>query len=198
MKKYYLILLLMISVPVMSFSYMAINGTEEIYDAIQCFTMVLKGQKNAKEIVSPSGLVVIRNFPSGGFGVRGKDVRYHYSLESIPVNFKFPVKGEIDIDPGELFMGTVKSNIKSLPLITVEGLEFGFKNKDEPATSKVIELCGRIGIEDFDGSPRIIRLNDKEIVLTESVVIDDLALGAWAVFERIDNKYLLRAVIDLR
>lgn len=49
MKKYYLILLLMISVPVMSFSYMAINGTEEIYDAIQCFTMVLKGQKTLKK-----------------------------------------------------------------------------------------------------------------------------------------------------
>ncbi|NLW08533.1 MAG: hypothetical protein GX036_01570 [Firmicutes bacterium] len=181
------------------FSFMTIHDSTEIYEVITNFKMVLTGQKDAKEILSPSGLVIIRNFPSGGFGVRGKNVRNYYSLGLLPVDFIFPVKGEIAIDPAELFMGTRKRNLANLPLTTVEGVLFEFKNEGEPPTSEVIELCAQIGIEDLlDESPRVIQLNDKEVVLTESVVTNGIPLGAWAVFERIDNKYLLRAIIDLR
>lgn len=180
-------------------SFMTIHDSTEIYEAITNFKMFLTGQKDAKEIVSPSGLVVIRDFPSGGFGVRGKNVRDHYSLELLPANFIFPVKGEIAIDPAELFRGTRKRNLTNLPLTVIEGVMFEFKNLGEPPTSEVIELCAQIGIEGLlDESPRVIQLNDKEVVLTESVVINGIPLGVWAVFERIDNKYLLRAIIDLR
>ena len=181
------------------FSFMTIHAFTEIYEVITNFKMVLTGQKDAKEIVSPSGLVIIRNFPSGGFGVRGKNVRNYYSLGLLPVDFIFPVKGEIAIDPAELFRGTRKRNLTNLPLTVIEGVMFEFKNLGEPPTSEVIELCAQIGIEGLlDESPRVIQLNDKEVVLTESVVINGIPLGVWAVFERIDNKYLLRAIIDLR
>ncbi len=178
----------------------------QIRDTVERFVTSLKNNdlQAFKQQISPSGLVIIRNFLTGGYGVRGKDIRYNYSLEQIPVNLKFLVKGEAPVDPYNLFKGSIKIDSKGIPLKVVEGYQFKFQNSGkpypEPSTLKVAKICLKIRSTDKndDSVPRGFILGENEFVLTESMVIDGLPLGSWAIFEKSDDKYLLRAIIDFR
>lgn len=46
--------------------------------------------------------------------------------------------------------------------------------------------------------PKAYNLGDREIALTESTLVADLPVGVWAVFEKKDSKFYLRAIINLR
>ena len=45
----------------------------------------------------------------------------------------------------------------------------------------------------------IFIFGEKEFALTEAeMFLDDLSVGSWAVFNRVDSRYYLRAVMDFR
>ncbi|MEW6573238.1 MAG: hypothetical protein AB1374_06355 [Bacillota bacterium] len=156
-----------------------------------------------KRIISPSGLIVIRNSSSGN-GARGKDVRNLYLPDKIPSNLQFEVSGELPIVLHDLFKTEVE--IKDIPVERLNNINFNFKDDSKsnifgPPTDEVRDICGEMtSTRDKNNqySSKIFRLGDKEIVLTESALVADLPTGVWAVFEKLNEKYFLRAVINLR
>ncbi|MCL4515734.1 MAG: hypothetical protein M1379_09160 [Firmicutes bacterium] len=156
-----------------------------------------------EELVSPAGLTIIRNFLTG-YGARGKNIRHNYSKAEIPQNLQFPVEGEIPVDLKQLFNGTMESDAKNIPGKLLRDIQFGFKNNEnsypEPPTPTIREVCGKIrsSERENDSGPRIFILGEKEFALTESMIYEGLAVGTWAVFEKTDDRHLLRAIIDFR
>lgn len=177
----------------------------EISMTVERFIKSIKNKDYSifEEIVSPAGLVVIRNFLTGN-GTRGKDIRHNYYTTEIPRNLQFPVKGETPVDLNQLFSDTMESNDKNIPGKLLGGIQFGFEDNEnsypEPPTPRVREICGKIRSSEHenDPSPRIFILGDKEFALTESMIIEGLPVGSWAIFEKVGKGYLLRAIIDFR
>ncbi|MDQ0285168.1 hypothetical protein J2Z49_000258 [Desulfofundulus luciae] len=184
-------------------------GANKEVDSIKIIEDFIKSIKNndaeaLKRITSPSGLIIIRNFSSGS-GARGKDIRNLYLPDEIPSNLQFEVSGEVPIILHDLFKKE-QIGIKDMPVERLNDLNFNFKDDSKsnilgPPTDEVRDICGKItSTKDTNNqySSKIFRLGDKEIVLTESALVADSPIGVWAVFEKLNGKYFLRAVIDLR
>ncbi|AZR74091.1 hypothetical protein BBF96_12200 [Anoxybacter fermentans] len=200
-KKELLIIVSIVFVLILSSCIVIGNVTDEISNIIYLFSESLKNSdsKTFKQLVSTSGIDIIRNFVSGGFGTRGRNIWRYYSIDSIPSNLKFPIEGEVPVDLSKLFQGTIENKNNKIPIITLKNIQFNFQN-DDLTTSQIIDICRKIrsGENENDSSPRIYLLGDKELVLTESEIISGLPIGSWAVFERTGKSYSLRAIIDLR
>ena len=171
------------------------------------FIMYVKSSdtESLKSIVSPSGLIVIRNFSSGS-GARGKDIRIITLANEIPGNLQFEVTGELLIILDELYGKFQQTQIVNTPVVKLNDSIFNFKDNAknrvyEPSTDNVIDICGEIistiGVNN-QYSPKIFELGDDEIVLTESALIADSPIGVWTVFKKADDRFFLRAIIDLR
>lgn len=158
-----------------------------------------------KRIISPSGLIIIRNFSSGN-GARGKDIRNLYLADKIPTNLQFEISGEAPVILSELFKRSQEIEIKNITVESINGNNFNFKDDSKnnmfaPPTEEVIDICGEItSTKDTNNqyNPKIFNLEDKEIVLTESALVADSPVGVWAIFEKANNKYFIKSVIDLR
>lgn len=183
---------------------MSDENNTALSNTIQVFTEALSTSNLGmlQSIISRKGVVIIRKFVSGN-GMRGLDIRDNYFANEIPNDIKFPVKGEAAIVLKDLFKGTLKVNDKDIPVKKIEISAFDFKDginsERNPTSSEVQEMCGKIrnlagNASDF--SPMIFALGEKEIALTESIV--DYNVGDWAIFEKYDNKYFLRAIMDFR
>ncbi|MCL6613760.1 MAG: hypothetical protein K6U03_03945 [Firmicutes bacterium] len=179
------------------------DNEDMVKDTVAIFIKSIKAQDimGFRKLVSPSGLVVIRNFVTGGFGARGKDIRNYYKQSQ--VDFKFKVPGEEPVSVEWLFAESVKSKINKIPIRKVKGMNFGFKDNGQmvyPPTMELIEICSKIQehSKKSEMKPEIFILNDKEFALTESDYIIGLSIGSWAVFEKASDKYYLRAIMDFR
>ena len=154
-----------------------------------------------RKSINPSGLLVIRNFVTGGFGTRGKDIRNHYQPSQ--ADFEFKVPEEVPVSIEWLFAESIKSKISDIPIKRVNGLSFGFDKTGQavsPSTMELITICSKIQEynKDAEMQPAIFILNDREFALTESDYIMGLSIGGWAVFKRVDERYYLRAIMDFR
>lgn len=156
-----------------------------------------------KRLVSPSGLVVIRNFVSGN-GARGKNIRNLYLQEDISKDIEFPVEDEIQLNPQNLFSQSLATSYDKIPIEKVEGTNFNFldsfkTNNYGPTTNRIWEICDDIisSVKQEElNSPMLFDLSGKEFALVES--FDDYNTGNWAVFEKIEDKYYLRAIVEFR
>ena len=165
-----------------------------------------------KHLISPSGLVIIRNFVSGGYGQRGKNIRNCYLVSEIPDNLKFEVDDEVPIDLSELFPKKLLSEGIETDYIKLNGNTFGYKdgikkeNKSvsvpNPPTNEIIENCSEIMkyINDKNEERKLMVfiLGNDEIALTEAQYYNGFSYGNWAIFEKINEKYYLRAIMDFR
>lgn len=107
-----------------------------------------KDSEYFRHIVSPSGLIAIRNFVSGN-GTRGKDIRTVYSADQIPSNLEFAVQGEVPVVIDNLFPTSIKSGSHGIKRIKIVEKSFDSKytvnsSITEPSTSEVWELCREI------------------------------------------------------
>lgn len=183
------------------------NSELELRYTIEEFIEAIKNNDAniLKRNLSPSGLVVIRNFSSGN-GTRGKNIRNLFLRAEIPTNLSFEVKGELPIVLHELFKKSQQTDFNYFLIEKISDCNFIFEDgngKDiiGPATDEIRDICGElVGSIDSDNQyiPKIYILGEKEIVLTESMLIADTPVGEWAVFENIDSNFYLRAIIDLR
>jgi len=153
-----------------------------------------------KEIISPAGLIVMRNFNSG-LGARGKDVRNLYSIDEIQDNLQFEVSGESPIDLKELFIESQEASILELPISQLDSEGFNFihdveNDIYEPSSSDIVDLCEELSGNEY--SSYIVKLGDNEMVLGESQIAAYSVIGNWAVFEKTEGEFYLRAIIDLR
>lgn len=153
-----------------------------------------------KEIISPAGLIVMRNF-SSGLGARGKDVRNLYAIDEIQDNLQFEVSGETPIDLKDLFKESQKVSIIELPVSQLDSDGFNFihdveNDIYEPSSDDIIDLCEELS--SYEYSSYIVKLGDNEMVLGESQIVNYSIIGNWAVFEKTDGEFYLRAIIDLR
>ena len=154
-----------------------------------------------KKLISNSGLIVIRSFLSGD-EVKGKNIRNVYKASEMPSNLEFPVKDEIPISPREILNDALKIDVKNISYYNLEQVTFNFKDNKNltsivPSTDEIWELCGRIrsaGSKQYE--PQIYILGNNEFALTLSSF--GLNTGVWAVFERCDEDYYLRAIMDFR
>jgi len=183
------------------------NSELELRYTIEEFIEAIKNNDAniLKRNLSPSGLVVIRNFSSGN-GTRGKNIRNLFLSAEIPTNLSFEFKGELPIVLHELFKKSQQTDFNDFLIEKISDCNFIFEDgngKDiiGPATDEIRDICGElVGSIDSDNQyiPKIYILGEKEIVLTESMLIADTPVGEWAVFENIDSNFYLRAIIDLR
>lgn len=182
-----------------------INKETEEEKVVENFINAVKTNdaEDLKQIISPSGLIVIRNFSSGN-GTRGKDIRDLYLADNIPTNLEFVVSGESPIVLKNLLRESLKNKVESIPVEKIND-NFNFKDNSknstiEPSTDDVRDICSEItsaNDKNNQCAPKIFSLGDKEIALTESALVADSPAGAWIVFEKINKRYFLRAIIDL-
>lgn len=176
----------------------------EIRATISGFTKALRTNDVAgfRTLLS-DGLVVIRNFVTGGNGSRGNDLRFYRSVNEFSSSISIPVKGEESIDFRNLFAGSIGSKFESFHIVKVSGtLTIGesASGRTDPPTSKIVETCQKMRSAKYpdDFTPMIMVLSDREFVLTESSLILDLPVGSWAFFSKVGNQYFLRAIFDFR
>lgn len=157
-----------------------------------------------KKIVSPAGLIIIRNFVSGEAGIRGKDIRFYYTVNKIPNDLAFPVIDEIPVKLNELFSKTLQ-NKRKLTVTEVKKVKYDFKDNGEissrnPPTDTVISNSRDIIkiSENPSDIYELFTLDDSEIVLAEAQLITGILTGNFAVFEKKNGKYFLRAIMDFR
>lgn len=174
-------------------------------DVAKKFISILNSKdiESFKQMVSPSGLIVIRNFVSGN-SARGNDIRNIYSAEEIPENLQLPINDEEAIDMTKLFPTSIKNSSEEIQHLRIKEKNFNFKDTVNgavlsPSTSEVWELCGeiqRVTDNKTDSIPLIYILGDDEFALSEAE--RDFNTGTWAVFEKVDNRFYLRALLDFR
>lgn len=172
-----------------------------IQDAVSKFVESIKNndENTFRNLIDTDGILVIRNFISGGNGERGKDIKDIYIKENVPDNLEFPVKDEIPVNPADLFTETIIAKLDTVEVKIIEDDELLLitQTTDTLSTINMIaEILKRSNNHDF--VPSIVRLGDKGFVLTEAQLVDDLPIGAFAVFVERDDKYYLKALIDLR
>lgn len=181
------------------------SNEKEILSKIRAFLEITQSDNidAFKEMISASGLIIIRNFVSGN-NSRGNNIRYVYSSEEIPLDIKFPVNIETPLILKNLFKNSLTLNANQIPIKYIDGTHFNFsdnvkENIFEPSNNKVWNICDKIrynskDINDFE--PIIFILGEKEFALTESSL--KYNVGSWVIFEKVNNNYYLRAIMDFK
>jgi len=156
-----------------------------------------------KGLMSSSGVLVIRNFVSGN-GSRGKNVSNVYTKDNIPEGFQFPVEDETSIELKSMFPEFLESDTGELAITKGNHLIFGQDSKDkdtnEPTASHIWEQTGNIlsSVKENElKNMMIFSLGEKELVIGEAIEIE-FNTGSWTIFEKEQDKYYLRVIIDFR
>lgn len=179
------------------------EGTEEekINSTCNRFISALGNEdsKALKSIISPSGLIVIRNLTSSS-GTRGRNYRSLFNYDEIPASGEFTLDEYSQVSARSIFRSLIDIEASNMAHYKVKGVSFNFRNSDKksetlPSTDVVWDKCTSIrSVGNRKIEPQIYNLNDSEFILTVSEY--ELGVGAWAVFEKNNDKYFLRAIMD--
>lgn len=178
--------------------------TPDINQVITEFVQSIKevNHKLFQDIISVSGLVIIRSF-SSGYGNRGKDVRFIFPSSSIPEDLQFKVEEEEPIILHNFFStSSKKASLEEIESDYHNELNFSFSaiDSNEPSIQDIIDICSELVSSSVDSnqySPKIFFVGNDEVVLTESSLVADFPIGVWAVFVKENDGYKLRAIIEL-
>lgn len=152
-----------------------------------------------KSLIAPNGILVVRNFVSGGYGVRGKNVRDLYNKNNIPKDLRFAVRKEVPINISDMFAETLKGDSHMIRLIELNSTRYStFETK--MATAAMVRMLANILRESKanDSEPVLIGLEGNGFVLAEAQLIDNNPNGTFAIFTRKQERYYLEALVDLR
>src|SRR5947207_10146813 len=86
---------------------------DTIQHAAKEFVSAIQNPKELQDLIGDDGLIVIRNFVTGGWGKRGKDIRYSLRKRDVPLDGSFPVKGETPVLLSSLFAESAKGGRES-------------------------------------------------------------------------------------
>ncbi|QOR35864.1 hypothetical protein IMX26_03320 [Clostridium sp. 'deep sea'] len=146
--------------------------------------------KDFKKLINIE-LVVIRNFISGN-EERGKDIRFTYQKQDIPLNLEFKVENELPVNLKKMF-----ENIADFRVIKPKDLDKSFfDNNSLIASNDTRTIYNEIKdhVKDLkDNESCLLILNDSEFIFFES-----LNNGSFAVFNKGNETFNLAAIIDLR
>ena len=176
------------------------NNDDSIDRAIKLFQTAIKNDDATGfgRLADKGGFIVIRNFVSGGGGVRGKNIRNYYDHTSIPKGLDLQVQGETLVSLKALFSETV--NTQDIPKYSIKNVKVIKVGKLQPPTAEIIDYCSdllRVLDKKDDDSPQIIVLEDG-LIGKEASLINGLPIGGWAVFEKVKNQYFIRGIFDFR
>lgn len=183
------------------------NADVEMKKTLDSFTSSLKNKDTAefKRLIADSGLIIIRNFVSGGNGTRGKDVRKCYCRDAIPAGLSFVVYKELPIDLSALFQITLNSGVTKNSIRHISGISFNLtdncrEKEYSPDISDVLPFVDTILIKTKASSEKstLVFLNSKEALLFEADYIAGFSTGSFALFEHTLDSYRLRAIMDFR
>jgi hypothetical protein len=176
------------------------NKNDYIESTTSLFQISIKNDdiSSFNKLVDQNGFIIIRNFVSGGSGVRGRNIRNHYDYKSIPRSLNFQINGEIPVSLKELFYETI--NTKNIPKCSIKKVKLIKVRKLEPSTAEIINYCNNL-LRSLDRkndySPEIIVLEDG-LIIKEASLINEQPIGVWAIFEKSENKYFIRGIFDFR
>lgn len=203
----YKLVLLFALVPLLLLSSCSRVSNYQGIAVVQEFVRAVKAgdSKALEKIVSPSGLVVIRDFSSAA-GTKGETVRTTYSAGDIPPDLQFAVAGETSIDLGRLFAESQEVDVNKVKVLDGGDNCFAFTDSLDspdytPTTYEVWGTCSKVTSPttgDDPSCPTVFDIDGQEMVLTESTIASYSPVGAWAVFRNVDGKFYLRAILDLR
>jgi hypothetical protein len=178
---------------------------DTIQHAVKEFASAIQNPKELHDLIGDDGLIVIRNFVTGGWGTRGRDIRYSLQKRDVPLDGSFPVKGETPVVLSLLFAESRKKGLDS-EFSTVQAksnLCFFSKRSKKcsqfPTTNDAINSIAE-AISDIKlGTISIVQLSSDEFLYTEAAdVIGGLPVGNFAVFSMRQGRYRLVALLDLR
>jgi hypothetical protein len=169
------------------------------------FASAIQNPKKLQDLIGDDGLIVIRNFVTGGWGKRGKDIRYSLQKRDVPLDGSFPVKGETPVLLSFLFSESAKKGLDA-EFLTVEAKSnlcfFSKRSKNcsqVPTTNDAINLIAEAISDRKLGTVSIVKLSSDEFLYTEAAdVIGGLPVGNFAVFSMRQGRYRLVALLDLR
>ena len=177
---------------------------DTIQHAAKEFASAIQNPKELQDLIGDDGLIVIRNFVTGGFGTRGRDIRYSFQKRDVPLDGSFPVKGEIPVLLSSLFAESAKKgpDAEFLTVQAKSNLCFFSKRSKKcsqfPTTNDAIDSIAE-AISDIKlGTVSIVHLSSDEFLYTEGEAIDGLPVGGFAVFSMRQGRYRLVALLDLR
>jgi hypothetical protein len=141
---------------------------------------------------------------TGGWGTRGRDIRYSLQKRDVPLDGSFPVKGESPVLLSLLFAESAKKGLDS-EILTVQAksnLCFFSKRSKKcsqfPTTNDAINSIAEAISDIRLGTVSIVHLSPDEFLHTEGEAIDGLPVGGFAVFSMRQGRYRLVGLLDLR
>jgi hypothetical protein len=180
------------------------HADDTMQHAAKEFASAVQNPKKLQDLIGDDGLIVIRNFVTGGWGRRGKDIRYSLQKRDVPLDGSFPVKGETPVVLSFLFPESAKKGLDT-EFLTVQAKSnlcfFSKRSKNcskFPTTNYAINSIAE-AISDIKlGTVSIVQLSFDEFLYTEAETIDGLPVGGFAVFSMRQGRYRLVALLDLR
>jgi hypothetical protein len=162
-------------------------------DSINGFKQAIQNNdtREFKNLTHPGGLILARSFNNPG---RGLDLLVRTT--EIPANFQFPAPNGMAFDLKYLFGGTLRSRDLSGLETRIPGLVF-----NEGSISAIRHFAQKILAfvhQKKRGYTPTMIVTDNYLVLTEADINNEMLSGSIAVFLRLGNDFLLRAIIDLR
>jgi hypothetical protein len=183
---------------------LAVHADETMQHAAKDFASAIHNPQELRDLIGDDGLIVIRNFVTGGFGTRGKDIRYSFQKKDVPLDGAFPVKGEFPVSLSFLFPASVKKGL-DVEFSTVQAKAnlcfFSKRSKNcnqFPTSNEAIDSIESAISGIKLGMVSIVQLSSDEFLYTEGEAIDGLPLGGFAVFSMRQGRYRLVALLDLR
>mgnify|MGYP001627179743 CR=1 FL=1 len=202
-----IIVLILMCITLISCSFTKGNTTSEIKQTVNKFVHAIK-TGNIEEFVNianPYGILVIRNYITGGYGLRGKNIRNFYKPNEISSGLIFPVDGELPVKLSELFHSTVQlggkiNNIKKLKGIYFTNKREYIQYNNIPSTKEIVnriyKILNKAG-KNYE-TPAIYVLDNDEFLLCEAKIINSLPVGSFVLFKKLKGDYKVIAVIDLK
>jgi hypothetical protein len=192
------------------------HADDTMQHAAKEFASAVQNPKKLQDLIGDDGLIVIRNFVTGGWGRRGKDIRYSLQKRDVPLDGSFPVKGETPVVLSFLFPESAKKGLDT-EFLTVQAKSnlcfFSKRSKNcsqfptirpipadlldaetNDAINSIAEAISDIKL----GTVSIVQLSSDEFLYTEGEAIDGLPVGGFAVFSMRQGRYRLVALLDLR
>jgi len=174
------------------------QGENKYNNAVDCFINAIQKTDSVqfKDLVDDNGFIIIRNFVSGGFGIRGQNIRDNFTRVTLPLELEFTINGEPPFILNDLFAGTISS--KRLTERRIDIKMIGIQ-RNSPSTDEIIEFCKTLilTLSNNDASPSVISVNGG-FVICEAQIIMDLPIGSFALFDKVGERYYIRALIDLK
>lgn len=179
------------------------KSTEEEVSFIKKFLSIVKQNDTVKfrDSLNPEGIVIIRSFCSGN-GSRGSELWINKKIKDID-SLEFKVENETSITFDFLLKNSllnVDDNTWDIPLVNMQSDKFVFDKDKLNTIQDVSDYCESIltKLEDKNWGTRIIKLKDNQIAFYEGGDVSGFPTGGWLIFDNINGRYYLKAIMDLR